>query len=199
LRLHRSGSTDDELVEGDRQVADPDAGRVVDGVGYRGGDAYDADLADALDADGVQPLGLAHEDDVHVGNVGVDGPEGNAERRVGDAAGVGVAERLLEQGHADAAHGGSDDLARGQLRVQDAPAVDRRHDARDPDQSEVGIDAYLHELGGEGASRSDAEVLRPGGWTIAVGGQLVQTVPSHDLGVSLALPGGVFAADAALG
>ena len=100
---------------------------------------------------GVQRIRFPDEDDVDVGSVGVDRDEVVAEGGVGDAPGAGVDDGLLEQRLADAADGAADDLAAGRLLVEDAPGVDRRGDARDPDQAEVLVDADLDELGRERA------------------------------------------------
>lgn len=56
-----SESTAQQLVRGDRKVADPDAGRVADRVGDGGRVAHDADPANALGA---------HRVDVRVGPAG---------------------------------------------------------------------------------------------------------------------------------
>jgi GNAT superfamily N-acetyltransferase len=53
-----------ELVDGDRQRADPLAGGVEDRVGNGGGHADQANLADALDPDRVEPVGFADEEHV---------------------------------------------------------------------------------------------------------------------------------------
>ena len=53
-----------ELVDGDRQRADPLAGRVEDRIGNGGGHADQADLADALHPDRVEPVGFADEEHV---------------------------------------------------------------------------------------------------------------------------------------
>lgn len=50
-----------ELVDGDRQRADPLAGGVEHPVGDSGGHADQADLADALHSDRVEPVGFADE------------------------------------------------------------------------------------------------------------------------------------------
>src|SRR6516165_236975 len=84
----------EELVGGDREVADADAGGVVDGVGDRGGDTHDADLAGPLgahrvvvrvvlvDPGGLDVLGVGAGGDVVAGQVAVDDV---AEPRVGDS------------------------------------------------------------------------------------------------------------------
>src|SRR3954454_14980779 len=62
-----------EVLDGDGDVPDPDAGGVVDGVGDGGGHAHHGDLADPLGAEGtVQGVRVLHEVDVDVGDVGVD-------------------------------------------------------------------------------------------------------------------------------
>ena len=53
-----------ELVDRDRQRADPLAGGVEDRVGNGGGHADQADLADALDSDRIEPVGFADEEHV---------------------------------------------------------------------------------------------------------------------------------------
>jgi len=53
-----------ELVDGDRQRADSLAGGVEYRVGDSSGHADQADLADALDADRVEPVGFADEEHV---------------------------------------------------------------------------------------------------------------------------------------
>ena len=108
------------MVEGDRERADAAAGGVVDGVGDRGGDADEADLADSFCAERRERVWVSDEDDVDVGDVGVDGDEVVAEGGIGDASAARVGGGLLEQRLADAA----DDLAAGGLLVEDAAAVD---------------------------------------------------------------------------
>src|ERR1700730_5521810 len=60
-----------QLIQGDRQIADADAGGVIDSVGDGRGGADDADLANALHAHGVDVGVLlvdpAHVDGSHVG------------------------------------------------------------------------------------------------------------------------------------
>ena len=77
---------------------------------------------------GVRRSGPPTNDDVDVGHVGVDRDEVVAEGRVGDPARAGVGDRLLEERLADAADGAADDLAAGELLVEDPPAVDDRDD-----------------------------------------------------------------------
>jgi hypothetical protein len=79
----------------------------------------------------------------------VDGNEVVSEGGVRDSAGSGVGDGLLEQRLADAADGAADDLAAGQLVVEDPPGVDHRHDAGHVEQAEPGVDAHLDELGRE--------------------------------------------------
>ena len=63
----------EELVEGDGKVAHALAGRVVDRVRERRGDAGDADLADAARAERIELLViLVDESDVDLTDVGVD-------------------------------------------------------------------------------------------------------------------------------
>lgn len=67
------GVLSEELVDRDGQRADAPAGGVVDRVGDGGTHTDEADLADAFDPDGVEPVGPADEAHLHVGDVGVDG------------------------------------------------------------------------------------------------------------------------------
>src|SRR3954447_11619153 len=94
---------------------------------------------------------FSDEDDVDVRSVGVDGDEVVAEGGVGDAAGGGIDDGLLEQRLADAADGAADDLAAGGLLVEDAAGVDGGGDAWDADEAEVFVDADLDELDRERA------------------------------------------------
>lgn len=53
-----------ELVDGDRQRADSPAGGVEDRIGDGSGHADQADLADTLDPDGIEPVRLADEEHI---------------------------------------------------------------------------------------------------------------------------------------
>ena len=65
LGLHR-------VFETDRQVAQPLAGRVVDRVRHRGGDADDADLPHPFDTGAVHQLVLFFDHQgLHVDDIGV--------------------------------------------------------------------------------------------------------------------------------
>src|SRR4051812_5944644 len=66
-----AASSSKELIEGDGQRAKSAPRRVVHGVRDRGGDADEADLPEALDAEGIEAVGSADEDDVEVGDVRV--------------------------------------------------------------------------------------------------------------------------------
>jgi hypothetical protein len=147
-------------------------------------------------ADRGERVGFADEDDLHVGHVGVDGNEVVGEGGVRDPARSGVGDGLLEQRLADAADGAADDLAAGQLLVEDPPSVDHRHDARDAKQAELGVDADLDELGREGARQRHAGVLGVGRRALAVRCQFVEAPPGQDVGVGLIRAGVVPAVDA---
>jgi GNAT superfamily N-acetyltransferase len=54
----------EQLVDGDRERADPLAGGVEDSIGDGGGHAHEADLTDALDPDRIEPVGFADEEHV---------------------------------------------------------------------------------------------------------------------------------------
>jgi hypothetical protein len=134
---------------------------------------------------GGERVGFADKDDVHVGHVGVDGNEVVGEGGVRDPAGSGVGDGLLEQRLADAADGAADDLAAGQLLVEDPPGVDHRHDAGHVEQAELGVDAYLDELGREGARKRHVGLLRVGRRARAVCWKLIEAMPSQDVCVAL--------------
>src|ERR1700724_2961327 len=176
------GKGSEELVDGDWERSDTPAGGVVHRVGDRGGYAHDSDLAEALAADRVELVRFADEDDVEVGHVGVDRDQVVAERRVGDATGGGVEDRLLEHRHSDAHHGGSDDLAACQLLVEDAAPVDGRHDPRDPQQSEFSVYTHFGEPCGERAGRCHACTFWPR-VDFAIRRQLIQFVAGQDVAV----------------
>jgi hypothetical protein len=143
------------------------------GVGDGGSHAHEADLVDAFNADGVESVRLADEEHVHVGDVSVDRHQIVGEGGVGDALGSGVGGGLLQQGPADAADGGAGDLAAGGLGAEDGATVDRRHHPGHPQQAEVGVDVHVGELRGVRARRCQADFLRLGWGTVAVGGELV--------------------------
>src|SRR3954452_16512359 len=96
----------------------------MDPVGDGSGDADEPDLADALGSERRERVSFPDEDDVDVRSVGVDWDEVVAEGGVGDAAGAGVDDVLLEKARAEAADGAADDLAAGGLLVEDAAGVD---------------------------------------------------------------------------
>src|SRR3954470_2114235 len=123
----------------------------MDSVGDGSGDADESDLADAFGSERRERIWFSDEDDVDVRSVGVDGDEVVAEGGVGDAAGAGVDDVLLEQRLADAADGAAGDLAAGGLLVEDAAGVDGRGDACDANEAEVLVDADLDEFGRERA------------------------------------------------
>src|SRR3954454_25263561 len=107
----------------------------MDPVGDGSGDADEADLADALGSERRERIRFSGEDDVDVRSVGVDGDEVVAEGGIGDTAGAGVEDVLLEQRLADPADGAPDDLAAGSLLVEDAAGVDGRRDACDANEA----------------------------------------------------------------
>src|SRR3954454_19658736 len=130
-----------EAVEGDRNRADASTGGVMDPVGDSGGDADESDLADAIGSERRERIRFPDEDDVDVWSVRVDRDEVVAEGGVGDPAGAGVDDVLLEQRLAYAADGAADDLAAGSLLVEDAAGADGGGDACDADEAEVLVDA----------------------------------------------------------
>ena len=61
-----NGSSSQQLVQRDGQISDARAGCMVDGIRNRRGDANDADLADALRAEGVDDLVLLLDEDLRL-------------------------------------------------------------------------------------------------------------------------------------
>src|SRR5262249_9779654 len=74
-----------------------------------------------------------------------------AECRVRDPPAARVGDGLFERGHADAADGPADELAAGELLVEDPAAIGDRDDARDPQHAELGVDLDFGEARTEGA------------------------------------------------
>jgi hypothetical protein len=93
------------------------------------GTPYYSDFAEALGSDRAEPVGLTDEDHVEVWHVGVDRDQVVGECHVGDPAGAGIEDRLLQQRHADGHRRGADDLASRGLLVEYPAAVDHRHQA----------------------------------------------------------------------
>ena len=119
-----------------------------------------------------------------------------------------VGDGLLERGHADAANGPADELAAGELVVDDPAAIGDRDDACDPQHAELGVDLDFGEARTEGAggdrgvrgadelatepsqTRHDERPHKHAGLrtrrrAVTVGGELVQPVPLEDLGIRL--------------
>src|SRR5215218_9220284 len=92
-----------EFVRGYGEVSDAHSGGVVDGVGYGGGRAADADLAYPFGAHGVD-VGVALVDPghVHLAHVGVGGVVVLGEVLVDDVPEAGVHQALLVQRHGEA-------------------------------------------------------------------------------------------------
>src|SRR5207237_898980 len=106
----------DQYVELDRQAADTPAGRVEDRVGDRGGDAGDADLADAARPDRVEvAIILVAEADVDLADVGVHRHVVLGEVGVDEASVALVEQRLFHQRHAHAPDDAAHELAAREL------------------------------------------------------------------------------------
>src|SRR4051812_12516233 len=142
-------SPSEELVDGDRQRAEPSSGGVVDRICDSRGHANDSDFAETLDPYRAERVRLADENDVDVGHVRIDGDQVVAEGGVRDATGGGVEDGLLEGCHPDAHDDAADDLAAGGLLVEHSARIDRRDDPRDPKHTKVPVDPHFNELRSE--------------------------------------------------
>ena len=135
-----------QFIERDRQIAHAFAGRVIDRIGDRRGDADNADFADALDAERIdQVVRLVDEDDLDIVHIGIHGHVVFGDVGVHDAAEIMIDQRLLVQRHADSADDGAHDLAVRRLGVEDAAGRDRADHAGDADHAELFVDLHLGE------------------------------------------------------
>lgn len=122
------------------------------GIGDRWRDADQRDLAEALHAERVHVrVVLVDEDHVHDRRrVGVHRHGVFGEIGIGDAPVAGVDNRVLHEGHADAADHAADALAARDLRVDDAAGTIGADHAPHARLAEIGIDGNLHEHGAKG-------------------------------------------------
>jgi len=96
------------LIERDRQVAHPHAGRVVDGIGDRCRDPHDPDLAESFHPERVdQGIRFVDEDHLDVVDVGVNRHMVLGDVVVDDPAKAVVVNGFLMQRLADAADDGA--------------------------------------------------------------------------------------------
>jgi hypothetical protein len=161
-----SPSFGQQVLDGDRDVADADAGGVVDGVGDRGGHADGADLADSSGADGVvQRVRVLDEVHVHVRDVGVHRQQVAGEVRVGQPT-VLLDVQPLVQCRRHAPDHPARDLASGRGRVDDAAGVEHAEHAGDAGLSGPFVHADLDELGAERAERVLRQLLARGRRTV---------------------------------
>src|SRR5262249_39171375 len=124
------------------------AGRVVDGIGDRGGCTHDADLTDAFDTERVdRRVLLVDEDHVDGPYVGVHGDMIVREIVGHEAAEPVVGRGLLMQRHADATHHGAKDLAGRKLGIEDATCCHRADHARYAYDAKILIDLDFGEYG----------------------------------------------------
>jgi hypothetical protein len=115
-----------QLVEGDRQVADALAGRVKNGVGDCRRDADDAHLAQAFDAEWIDNR-IVFFDEYPIDIMDIGGDRHTILRQVmvhEPPAGI-VDYALRFQRHADAPDAAAEYLAARRLRVQDAASRHR--------------------------------------------------------------------------
>ena len=102
-RLRRLPGSAEQLVDGQREVAQAAAGGVVYGIRHCGGDADDAYFADALGAQFVNDIvGFVNEDHLDIANIGV-----NRDVVLGEVVVHAAAQRMVDlgfllQGHAQA-------------------------------------------------------------------------------------------------
>src|SRR5262249_29300345 len=137
-----------QLVESDRKVPDAPAGRVIDRVRDGGADADNADLAQALGAEGIDDLVvLIDEDHVDVMHVRVH-REVIVREIVSHEAADGVVEHaFFLECHADTPDDRPDDLAASGLGTQDAAAGNRANDPSDRHRAELFVNPDFREDG----------------------------------------------------
>src|SRR3954453_21303223 len=108
----------EQAVQAQREVADADGGRVVNGVGDRRGRAHDADLADALGAHRVEVgVVLLEPGRLELLDVRAGGDVVLGEVVVEVAAKLAVEDSPLVQGHGQAHVHPADELRAGGQRV----------------------------------------------------------------------------------
>ena len=142
IMTFRAGSSlPHQLVDRYWKVAYAFARGVVDCIGNSRRGAYDADLANALDAELVNLLvPLIDEDHVDRLHVRIRGNMVVGEIVRHEPAEPVVGRRLLVQRHADAADYGAENLARGNLRIENtaaATAFTRRVTRMTPSSSSI--------------------------------------------------------------
>src|ERR671932_504749 len=139
-----------QLLRRDGQVADTLSCRVVNGVGDRGGDAHDRELADPLDAErvGVR-VGLTDKEGVDRRNVCVG--RDKVARKVGgdELAQHSVHRALFQERHPETPGDPAYGLAPGRLRIEHRAYVEDPEGAGEPHDPEVGIYPYFDVLGAE--------------------------------------------------
>ena len=67
------------------EITDALACGMVDGVGERGSDADEANLANTFGTHGIQRVSFTNEDDIHVGYISIHGCQINTEGGICDA------------------------------------------------------------------------------------------------------------------
>src|SRR5277367_1239867 len=180
------GAGPDQTVEGDRELAYADPGRVPYRVGDGAGGSRDPDLADALDAERIDVwVVLLDENRYQRGDVGVDRHMVFPEIRVHDASGARVHDRTLMQSEGYAPDHAAVILAAHQARIDDAAGGEGADETRRADLPEFGIDLHFRE---NGAVRVHGMTVpcRRVGRAFAASLDFGETGARQDFGVALA-------------
>src|SRR5207253_7966516 len=136
-----------QLIQRDRQIADADAGGVIDGVGDGSGGADDAELANALHAYGVD-VGVVLVDPGHVDlpDIGVGGDVVLGEVVVDVIAEAWVQHAFLVQRHRQSPRHPAQELRAGRLRTDGATGGIDPHEARHTHLAGIHVDTHLGKL-----------------------------------------------------
>ena len=141
-----SGGGLDQTVEGDRELANADPGRVPHRVGDRAGRSGDPDLADALDAERVDVgVVLFDENGFERGDVRVHRHMVLAEIWVHRAAGAWVHDGMLMQSERYAPNHTAVVLAAHQPRIDDPAGREGADETGGADLPQLGVDFDLGE------------------------------------------------------
>ena len=119
---------------------------MIDRIGDRRRGPHDADLAYAFDAERIDlVILLLNEDHVDRMYVGIHRHVILGKTMIHEAPEPMIGRGLLVQRHADASDHGPENLAAGNLGIENAAGRHRADHARDPNDPELRIDPHLGE------------------------------------------------------